>query len=228
MNTKDALVVVFSRNIFYKRLHYLALATFALSILVIAILADVLYFLVKNPPHPLYFATDSVGRLVPIIPVDRPNMSTDDVTAWAIEAVQNAYSYDFVNYRSQLQSAQKYFTNFGWSNYMKALTASNNLPALSARRQIVLAQVVPPAKIVAQGILGGAYAWKFQMQVLMTYWEPPYDDKSKNVNALNVSVIVQRQEVLKSYKGLGVVQLIASMATSPQGQPQQISATPTQ
>lgn len=227
MMKKDAVVLVFSRNTFYKRLHYLALVAFLLAVLVIIVLGSVLYFLSKNPPRPLYFATDSVGRLIPIIPVDKPNMSTDDVIAWATNAVQKAYSYDYVNYRSQLQNAQKYFTNYGWSNYMTALTASNNLPALNTRRQIVIMQVVPPVKVITQGILGGAYAWKFQMQALVTYWEPPYDEKDKNLNPLTVSVIVQRQEILKSDEGLGIVQLVASMASTPSTQPQQISATPT-
>ncbi|VVC76686.1 hypothetical protein AQUSIP_20100 [Aquicella siphonis] len=220
MNSKDALVLIFSRNSFYKRLHFLALGALALSIVVICILVATLVYLLKNPAKPLYFAADDVGRLIQIVPVNTPNMSTEDVTAWAQEAVEAAFSYDYINYRSQLQSAQKYFTDYGWSKYMSALSLSGNLRALTVRKQIVLAQVIEPPKILGAGLLSGAYAWKFQMPLLVTYTMPPYDSASQFSNALIVSVIVQRQQVLKGYKGLGVVQLLPQLATSGTGQDQ--------
>jgi len=198
-----------------------------LTLAVIGILISVLAFLVRNPTNPLYFAADNVGRLIEVVPVSQPNMSTEQVTAWTIEAVQAAYSYDYVNYRGQLQNAQKYFTSYGWKNYMNALTLSNNLIALQQRKQIVIARVVEKPKLVTQGLLSGAYAWKFEIPVLVTYWQPPFDDKSKYSNALIVSIIVQRQPILQSYKGLGALQIIARLATTPSTQPQQLSDTPT-
>lgn len=226
MEDKDALVVIFSRNAFYKRIHYLALAAFGLCIFVIFFLIWSCFYLLRNPTHPLFFATDNVGRLIKIVPINTPNMSTDDVTQWTIDAVQNAFSYDFINYRAQLQGAQRYFTTYGWGKYISALTASNNIVALTQRKIIAIAQVVDKPKILAQGILGGAYAWKFQMPILVTYYLPPYDDKSKFSNPLQVTVIVQRESVLQGYRGLGIVQLISNIA-SQATQPQEISGTET-
>lgn len=226
MANTDALSLVFTRNAFYKRLHYLALAAFGLMLIVIGILVVILIFLMRHPTPPLYFATNNVGELIKTIPVNTPNMSTDDVIKWTTEGIQQAYSYDFVNFHTQLQRAQKYFTTYGWNNYMKALNASNNMLALTERKQVVIAQVVGPPKILAQGILGGAFAWKFEFPVLMTYWEPPFNNKNKFFNALTVSVIVQRQPILQSYKGLGIIQMIAIMPTA-SNQPQQISGTST-
>lgn len=212
----DALVLIFERNAFYRRLHFLALAAYLLSLIVNAVLLSVVYFLLKNPTKPIYFATDNVSRLMDVIPVDRPNMTTEEVTAWAVESVQAALSYDYINYHRQFQAAQKYFTNYGWVNYMKTYQYNNNLNALRERRLIVLAQVVDAPKLLAQGILSGAYAWKFQMPLLMNFWGPPYDDKSKILNAWTVTVIIQRQPILQSYKGLGIVQLVASPSTQSQ------------
>ncbi|TAK74360.1 MAG: hypothetical protein EPO11_06990 [Gammaproteobacteria bacterium] len=227
MNARDPLSIIFARNAFYQRLHFLVLGALALSIIVNGFLVWALYFLIKNPFQPLYFATDSVGRLIQLVPVDQPNMKVEEVAAIAVEAVQAAYSYDYVNYRDQLQRAQRYFTTYGWSSYMKALTESNNLVAMTNRKQIVIAQVVGAPELVVQRILAGAYAWKFKMPVLITYWEPPYDNKSKVVNALEVSIVLQRQPILQSYKGVGVVQLIATFATAAPAQPGQISSSPT-
>jgi intracellular multiplication protein IcmL len=226
MPANDALVLVFSRNSFYKRLYYLALAVFALSLGILIFLIVIIYYLLQNPVHPVYFATDNVGRLIQIVPVNTPNMTTEEVTNWAIEAVEAINSYDYINYRAQLQSAQKYFTPYGWGKYMTALTASNNLLGLTNRKQIQMAQVIDRPKILAQGILAGSYAWKYQMQVLITYSEPPYDNKSKFSNAWVAEVIVQRQPVLQGYKGLGVVQLVQEFATIT-NKPQEISGEAT-
>lgn len=226
MNTNDVVAAIFERNSFYRRQYFLALGAFALSLIVIVMLFFMYLYLRKNPTQPLYFATDSVGRLIEVIPTDKPNMTTDEVTAWAIEAIQDTFSYDYINYRKQLQNAEKYFTTYGWNNYMKALKANNNLVALNQRKMLVSARVIEQPKLIAQGILGGAYAWKYQMSLLMTYSLPPYDEKSKFYNPLQATMIVQRQEALKGYKGLGVVQVIANIVTTGGNQPREISATP--
>jgi intracellular multiplication protein IcmL len=225
--TQDAMIAIISRNAFYRRLHYYALAVLLIALVVIGIMIGMLYYISGNYNHPLYFATDNVGRLIQIIPVSEPNMSDDDVTAWAMEAVQSAYSYDYVNFHSQLQGAQKYFTEYGWSKYMDALVASNNLVALERRKMVAIATVVDKPTILKKGLLpSGAYAWRIQMPVLVTYLLPPYDDTQKFNNPLDITVIVQRQPILQSYKGLGVVQLVGAIASAPVNTPAPVSTTP--
>jgi len=213
MRSNDALVMVLSRNAFYKRLHILALGTLFLNIIVILMLVGILGYLLKNPAKPLYFSADSVSRLIQIVPVNVPNMSNEDVVAWTVNAVQSAYSYDYINYRAELQRAQKYFTNYGWSKYMSALGLSGNLRALTNRKQVVIAQIVAPPKLLGQGILAGALAWRFELPLLVFYTMPPYDGTNQFSNALVVTATVQRQPILQGDKGLGIVQLIFNMPT---------------
>jgi intracellular multiplication protein IcmL len=209
----DALAMIYVRNDFYKRKYYLLLSVYLISLLVIVVLSGMLTYLVKHPPHPLYFATDDAGRFLQDVPRDQPNMSLAEVSAWTVEAVEKAFSYDFMNYRSQLQDAQKYFSDYGWHGYMQTLDQSNNLLALTQRNLIVIANVVDSPQLEVEGILGshGGYAWRFNMPMLITYWRPPYTDKSKFQNPVRVSVVVQRQDILSSYKGLGIVQVIGTL-----------------
>ena len=224
----DAMVLIFARNAFYRRLYQLSLAAFGLSLLSIILLVVTIVLLKRHPVHPLYFAADNVSRLIQITPTDKPNLTPDEMLAWVEDSVQNAYSYDYINYPGQLQSAQKYFTSYGWKKYMQALVQSNNLVALKERKMIVTAKVVETPTLIKQGILSHAYAWQYQMPVLVTYLLPPYDGSKKFSNPLNVTVIVQRQPALQGYKGLGIVQLIASQEASNSNQPTEISNLPTQ
>lgn len=225
MQRNDAMALIFARNAFYRRMHFLALGIFVLTIFVNICLVFILYFIYTNPTKPAFFATDDQAKLIHIIPVSQPNMSNDEVIAWTIKAVQDALSFNYVNYREQLQNSQKYFTNYGWNKYMDALTANNNLIAVYTRKLVGIATVVGQPKIVTQGLLSGAYAWKFEMPVLVTYLQPPYDQKSRFTNPLELSVIVQRQPVLQSNQGLGILQLVANIATA--AGPKEISNVPT-
>jgi intracellular multiplication protein IcmL len=213
----DAIVLIQLRNDFYRKKFYLLLGIFSLCLIVMCLLAGVLVYLIKNPTRPIYFVADSVGRLIYDVPLIQPNMSIEAVTAWTVEAVEAAYTYNYINFRSQLQDSEKYFTRYGWQEYMRGLTASNNLLALSQRKMLFIAKVIGPPKLMTEGILGGAYAYKFEMPVLVSYLSPPYDNvigKSRFDNALLVDVIVQRQKILSSYKGLAILQLLAK--TPPQ------------
>ena len=226
MENQDAMVLIFARNAFYRRLYQLALGAFALSLIVIGLLTWMLIYIVRNPSKPIYFATDPVSRLIEMIPLTQPNMTLEEVTAWAQAGVEAAYSYDYVNFRAELQNAQKYFTSYGWHNYMKALESSNNLVALTQRKIIVTARAIEPPTLLRQGVLSGAYAYRFQVPVLVTYSLPPYDSKSKFSNALQVNVLVQRQPILQSYKGLGILQIIGSVAVGGDQGSQEISRSP--
>jgi intracellular multiplication protein IcmL len=229
MDSDDALVMVFSRNVFYRRLHFLALAAFGLMIIMIGILIWVLFYISKNQSPPVYFATDNVSRLVKVAPVEKPVLTTEDVIEWTTEAVQAAYSYDYLNYRGQLQSSQKYFTPYGWSKYIAALDASNNLVGVRERKLVGIAKVVDQPKVLEEGLLGGSYAWKIQIAVLMTYLRPPkYDVTTQRVDPIILNVLVQRQSLLQSYKGLGIVQIVGEFAKTPIGQQQDQSQAATQ
>ncbi len=145
---------------------------------------------------------------------------------WAINAVEKANSYDYVNYREQLQGAQKYFTPYGWTKFMDGLKASNNLVALTQEKMIFDAKVIGDPVLEVEGILSGAYAWKLKMPMLVTFWKPPYNEESKFANAQTVSVIVQRQPILQSSDGVGIVQLVQDNVSDPQSEGESISSVP--
>lgn len=225
----DAIILVYRRNEFYKKKFRWVLGVCFLGLIVIIALCGMIVFINRNPVHPLYFVADSAGRLIKDIPLQLPNMQTPDVENWAVEAVIAANTYDFVNYRAQLQLAQKYFTDAGWRNFMKGLAASNNLIALTQRKLIFTTKVSGPVKVLNQGHVGkqGIYAWQVAIPVVITYLMPPYDgvlDKSKFENSYMFTVLIMRQSMLSSYKGLGITQIVGTSSSS--GNTQEILVSP--
>jgi intracellular multiplication protein IcmL len=209
----DALVLVQLRNAFYKKKFHFVLGIYALSLMIIAILISIIIFLKATQAKPHYFVADEVGRLMKDIPLNDLNMSSDELLDWAVNAVLAANSFDFINYRHQLQDAQKYFMDESWATYMKELAISDNLLALKYRRWVFVAKVVEKPTLIAEGILSGVRAFKLQMPLLVTYLKPPsYDIKSSASNAFVVTVIVVRRNLLESYQGLAVYSMVISNA----------------
>ncbi len=209
----EALMLVQLRNAFYKKKFHVVLGIFALTVVIIGVLASILIYLEVTKAQPRYFVADEVGRLMKDIPLSDLNMSADELIDWTIKAVEAANSFDFVNYRRQFQDAQKFFTDESWTTYMKELTISDNLLALKNRRWVFVAKVVEKPTLMTEGILGGVRAFKFQMPLLVTYLKPPsYDVKNSTSNAFIVTVIVVRRNLLESYKGLAVYSMVISSA----------------
>jgi intracellular multiplication protein IcmL len=218
----DAVVLVHLRNEFYRTKFHWMFGVFCLGLISIIALICMLLYITRNPIHPLYLVTDKAGRLMEDVPLSSPTaMSTQQVVDWAINAVEVANTYDFTNYHKQLQSAQKYFTDYGWRSFMKGLTASNNLEALVKRKLIIVAKVTGQPRILASGHVGKQkiYAWKILLPVTITYNQPPYDGvagKSLFTNNFNFTVLIVRQNILDSDKGLGITQIIGASAEETQ------------
>lgn len=215
MTPDEIVAAVFDRNRFYRRHFHMALGALALAWLCVFFLIGCLLYVIRNPTEPLYFATDDMGRLLKVVPVSQPNMSDEDVGLWVMKVAQQANSFDYVNYRRQLQNIQGYFTDYGWVQFKAALKASNNMVGLISGKMIF--DAVPQAKpqLMKKGVLSGSYAWKFELPLAVTYIAPPYDlnDKENTYTKYYiVSMIVMRRPILQSRDGLGVVQLIVKDA----------------
>ena len=144
------------------------------------------------------------------LPLDQPNLKTEDLIRWATEAVEATLTYSFDDYQSRMQNAEKYYTAKGWSIWVEALDASGNIKSALLRKLKIIAKVVGTendTKVTPQGTLDGAYVWKVELPVLVTYQEPPYDKSSSVPNALMVTVIIQRQPLQQGYKGLAILMI---------------------
>ena len=200
----DALETVALRNKFYKDNSSRVMLILLLSMLINFGLITLMYYLFTNPPQPRYFATSINGRITPLFPLDEPNQSDAAVLQWATQAGMASFSYNFVNYRNELQAASEFFTPEGWGQCMGALQASNNLDAIRAKKLIVSAVAKRAPIILEKGILGGRYAWRIQLPLLITYQSPSEFSQTEDM----VRLTIQRVSTLNSPRGIGISQFI--------------------
>lgn len=205
----DVLQLVRSRNEFYRDNYRKILGLLLIAIFTAAVLGVSLAYLLIHPPAPKYFATDSQGRLVPIIPLDQPNLSSAAVSQWVNLAVVSSFTFDFVNYRTQLEAVSPYYTPEAWQNFLEELKSSGNLSTVISNRMVVSAVATGAPVITREGYIDKVYAWRIRMPLLITY-------QGTQVTQQNVmaSVLVVRVSTLTNPKGIAIAQLVLTQTNS--------------
>lgn len=206
---EDALTTVMMRNQFYHDSQRKLVLGFLLSIVLNGILGLLLFYLMTHPPAPVYFATSINGRITPLYPLDKPNQSDSAVLQWANQAAIAAFTYNFVNYRDELQAASGFFTPDGWQQFVTALGQSNNLDSVKAKKLIVSAVATRAPIILQKGLLNGVYSWRIQMPILVTYQSASEFTQTPNI----VTMLITRISTLNSPRGIGISQFVVEPAT---------------
>jgi intracellular multiplication protein IcmL len=206
---EDALTTIALRNDFYKDSHKTVLMALLIAIVVNFILGIMLVYVLTHPPAPKYFATSINGRITPLFPLNEPNQSDSAVLQWANQAAIAAFTYNFVNYRDELQASSGFFTAAGWNQFLNALQQSNNLDAVKAKKLIVSAVATRAPIILQKGILNGSYSWRVQMPLLVTYQSASGFTQQNNV----VTLLITRVSTLNSPRGIGISQFVVGPAS---------------
>lgn len=208
MMTEDALTVVAMRNEFYRDSYRKVMIILLISVLLNIGLGSILYYMISHPPLPKYFATSINGRITPLHALDQPNQADTSVLQWANQAIIASFSYNFVSYRKELQAASEFYTAEGWQNFTQALTSSNNLEAVKAKKLIVSAVATQAPVILQKGVLNGRYSWRIQMPLLVTYQSASQFTQSHYM----VTMLITRVSTLNNPRGIGISQIVVGPA----------------
>lgn len=204
----DPLIAVVERNNFYKTSYRKLIMAFIISFIINIFLGGAYYYMVTHPVKPIYFAVTVNGRLLPVYPIDVPNQSDKEVLEWAKEAAMAAFTYNYSNYRREFQASSDFFSPWGWTQFLGALKSSNNLDAIIAKKLIVSAQlgVSSSSMIKKQGIVGGHYAWRVKIPLIVTYQSTMEYSQTKT----NVTLLIVRLSNLNSPSGIGIEQFVVA------------------
>lgn len=203
--------IVLKRNSFYQKSYFRLLFVFVFTLFINIALISLLIWMVKNPPRPKYFATLINGRIARLYPLNQANQSDVSVLGWATQAGIASYSYNWVNYRQELQAASEFFTPSGWQKFLAALETSNNLDAVKARKWVVSATVLGKPKILSKQLIRDPYpsrqyrySWWVELRVFATFQSTSEFTQQENI----VRLLIKRVSTLNSPSGIGIEQFV--------------------
>lgn len=154
-------------------------------------------------PQPQYFLVQD-GKVLENIPVKQPISNSSQVSSWVSSELRSIFSFDFVHYKEQLESHKTSFTAQGWGAFLTALQDSKFIQSVRENRQVVSATPTSAARVIAEGELGGRYAWKIEQDFVFTFHAGP---RTQNQSVMITATVV-RVPTYENPSGLGIHQLI--------------------
>lgn len=194
------------RNEFYRDGYRNLLRLTVLQSLTILGLVGAIYFVIEtNQPENRYFATTEDGRLVPMVPLSQPNLSSPALMSWAAQTATKVMTFQFNDYRPRLQESSRNFTRRGWESFTVALQKSRIIEMVDAKQQIVSAAPAGAPVLQDEGEVAGRYQWIVDLPLVVTYTA---GENKTNTNLL-VKLVIVRVPRLETPNGVGIEQWIA-------------------
>lgn len=195
------------RNEFYRD-GYRSLLKMALiqCVAIIGLIATMYYVVYTHQPQHFYFATTEDGRLIPMVPLSQPNLSTPALMSWTAQAATEVMTFGFNDYRRRLQESSRNFTKRGWESFTQALQRSRMIEMVEANQQVLSAAPKGAPILQSEGLVAGRYQWVVQIPLILTYQSGA---KAQN-SGLMVTIVVVRVPRLESPNGVGIEQWVAT------------------
>jgi intracellular multiplication protein IcmL len=201
----SGLGTVVIRNEFYRDGYRNLLRLCLLEGVAILVLLGAMYFVIHvHQPQDRYFATTEDGRLIPMVALNEPNLSTPALMSWVAQASTEVMTFGFNDYRRRLQESSRNFTRRGWESFTQALQKSRIIEMVEANQQVVTAAPAGAPILESEGLVAGRYQWIIQLPLVLTYQS---GSRTKSDNLL-VTVVVVRVPRLESSNGVGIEQWI--------------------
>lgn len=163
--------------------------------------------IIGRPVPPQYLPVTAAGELLPMPPLDKPNMDKGAVGAFALDAIHAIYTYDYINWKDQLNSASSYFSPRGWDQFQQEYVANHTLDAVKARKMIV--SVKPTGEVtIKDGVGNGVWLWIVSVPVTVTYTAHVMTQAGAadpgNVQSGTLSLYMSRVPTTISPKGIAI------------------------
>lgn len=203
---EESLELIRLRNNFYRDNYRRVMKLLLIMSLAMVILVLTMAYLFTHRAEPKYFATTQSGRVLQLVPLSSPMLSTEALLSWASQVAMGAYTFNFANYRQKIQMQEINFTSDAWQQFLIQLKDSGNIQAVDQRKINVSAVIAGTPVVVYQGMLTGRYAWKVQVPLLVTFLSA----SDRFQKSYMVTMVIVRVSTVQNQNGVAVAQFVVS------------------
>lgn len=158
-------------------------------------------------PETSYFATQEGHRILPLVALDRPYLSQDQILSFTGMCTTRALTLSFSSWQSDIDAAKSCFTSAGWDAFITSVTESGTLDFITKRRLNSTAMVAG-ASVVEEGrdmLAPNRYVWRVKTPISINF-ESASEKSSQIIEAL---VEVVRTETYENDHGIAISRFIA-------------------
>lgn len=192
------------RNDFYRDNFRRMVLLVSLSLILNIILVIALIYHQNEKAEPVYFATTPDGKLIKLEPLQSPILNDEAIISWVARAVTEVYSLDFMSYKEKTLQSKKYFTSYGWGQFLRAFDPT--LTQIREEKLVTRAALLGAPIITAHKIIDGRYTWYVQVPLMITFQKGELSSNKQIV----WSVVLQRMNdtTADSFQPVGISQVV--------------------
>ena len=166
-------------------------------------------------PKYRYIATTNNAAICSVTPEASPRVTPASVADYAKDAVVNAYSYDYVNYRETLNNAgARWFTDSGRKAFLASLDESGNLKRVILGRYVLRAMATRTPQLEEQSSPGTTQRWIVQVPVAIEFYTGGDANPKSRQDFLAAVTVVQQPASETNRKGIAVDSISLSPYTA--------------
>lgn len=159
-------------------------------------------FFTRSTGH--YYGKSPNVPAVELTALDRPNVSSKALLSWATLAATATFTFDFVNYKTNLNALRDYFTEDGYQSFVTALQANKILATIEEKKLVISAVVVGPSIITTEGEENGLYTWHVEVPLLVRYQSADANETRQKVISLSITQV----PTTIAPKGIGIAKYV--------------------
>ncbi|WP_234625043.1 DotI/IcmL family type IV secretion protein (plasmid) [Agrobacterium rosae] len=189
MKTKDQIIFENSAAAAVSKSLRLVLVALAITLFMSLVLNVFSLYALRNWfPIKQFVWTQDARAVCEAITLDQPNVSDARVRNMAADAAIELNSYDYLNWRRQIQNAMNaYLTTNAQRAYSTALSGSNTIKRVEQGYYTVSALLGnKPPRIAETGMLDGRFYWKVEVPLVIYYRTPEVSKPESRVLVMTV------------------------------------------
>lgn len=140
---------------------------FLVVILFVSLSVNAYYALFR--PKPVYFASTSDGRIIPMVPLSKPVRSQRWLINWSGKVVLDLLTMSAVNYNKSFLRVRDKFLPQTFDSLVKTFDDNGTKKYILDNRMDTYVVLESSPIVYQSGIISGQRAWKIQVPVLVTY-----------------------------------------------------------
>lgn len=189
---------IFRNILLYSILRKNLLVLFLASLSAIFSAYMVLFFAQRTVP-PRYVPITADNRIFPDTALTSHNTYVDtDIINFGVTAIQKVNTYDWYNWRTELQSAVGYFTPEEWKAFNDEFAAAGNLKAVTDQKLVVSLRPTGVPNITVQGVDQAYYTWQIDVPCSVVY----HGFQDENAQNGVITIKIRRATLGESDSGL--------------------------
>lgn len=173
--------------------------TAAILVLVIAV------FIFYRPAS--YFATSPTGQIIPIVPLDKPTVTSVAVQRFAVTTISEALSLNFRQWRGQLANVEPNFTAPGYKSFLDEIEKTKWVKRLEEGYFTATVTEISRPVLVAQGTgANGVYGYVVEIPMTLTL----ENQTERRRQEMKARVVIVRVPTAEKPDGIAVDKVFVS------------------